>query len=155
MGRLQYFVQLTSTHLLCYEDTRVVAKVALDTLKKDVPLRVNKKWCIVKRQEAPEEYKVTYSFDYTPDINLYVTHETPIVPFRVSAIAEVILLLVAWAVCVFLILTRAMGKDLFNDDGFLSNLFSPFVILLVMVQSVACVRYKMLQKQNKIYYSWF
>lgn len=165
MGRMQYFAQLTPTHILCYEETRVVAKVSRSTLQKNIPLRVNKKWRIEKVADAPEKYRVMYSFDYAPDVYLYVTDDASIVPFRVSLIQQIAILVMFLFVGAFwLIFANETMSIVNNDHGFIAaaifvgvmDRFVPVAtVILVMLQFWYCVRYTMLFKQNKIYYSWF
>lgn len=153
MGRLQYFAQCTTTHILCYEETRVVAKVSRSTLQKDIPLCVNKTWYIEKVADAPEKYKVTYSFDYAPDVWLYVTDDASIVPFRISLIQQIAFLVMVLFGAFWIIFTKELMSILNDNCG--SALIPVIIVVAAVFQSVWCVRYAMLYKQNKIYYSWF
>lgn len=156
MGRLQYFVQLTSTHLLCYEEARVVATVTRSTLQKNIPLCLNKKWRIEKVADAPEKYKVTHSFDYAPAVDLYVTDAASVVRFRVSLILQIIILVMFFSVGVYWMSSSNETMSILNNEhGIISTLVAPTYFAAGMAQFVWCVRYVMLYKQNKIYYSWF
>lgn len=155
MGRLQYFVQLTSTHLLCYEEARVVAKVSRSTLQKDIQLCLNKRWRIEKVADAPEKYKVTHTFDYVPVMYLYVTDAASVVPFRASLIQEIALLVIFLSVALWTIFTREMMSSLNHTNWSISVLVLASIVFVATLQFGHCVRYVMLYKQNKIYYSWF
>jgi hypothetical protein len=125
-----------------------VGKVTRSTLRKHITFELlNTKWKITKVDDEPDTYKVKYEFDYAPPGYLFVTDDTPIVPFKISLMKEF-----AYILATLVLVVWVMWE--LNGAGY--PYYIPFVMSAppAIIQIAYWIRYAMLYKQNKVYYSW-